>query len=85
MVDDGVHGREDRACFGALGDANAEALLDGHRELERVEGVKPEPVPEEGRFVVDVPGGFSLEVQLSYHQLFQLTPNIRNIHDSGWA
>src|SRR5262245_24718028 len=85
MVNDGVDGSEDRPGLGALGDAHAEALLDGHRELERVKGVEPEPISEEGPSVVDISRGFSLEVEVRDHQLLQLTPNIRRIHGSGWA
>src|SRR4051794_25818635 len=85
MLDDGVHGREDRPGLGALRDAHAEALLDAHRELERVKRVEPEPVPEEGPGVVDIPRGLPLEVQVRDHQLFQLAPNIRRIHGSSSA
>src|SRR5262245_29214969 len=50
-------------------DAEAELLLQGHDELERIDGIEPEPVTEQGHLVVDGLGREAVQMELFDQEL----------------
>lgn len=81
MLYQSVHRSEDRTRLVTLRDAHAEALLDGHRKLQGIKGVKAEPLAEQRHRIVDVRRALPLQVQLRDHELLELLPHFLVVHE----
>ena len=58
-------------------------FLDAHRELQGIERIEPQSLAKQGRHVIDIGGGLSLEVELTNDELFDFGANDGAIHETG--
>ena len=69
-IGEGLHGFEGLQARGLVLDFHAEHLLDAQYQLQGIDGIQAQAIPEEGGQVVDLVGGHALELQPFDDHLF---------------